>query len=59
MIEKVYNIYIEIFKNPFAIKNYRDLETYYKEIGKDSEAKVFHDYISDSISRREEPRGNN
>jgi 5-hydroxyisourate hydrolase-like protein (transthyretin family) len=43
---KVYDLYIDLIKNPFAIRPYRKLSEYYESIGKHDESLVFLHVIS-------------
>lgn len=43
---KVYDLYIDLITNPFAIKPYRKLSEYYESIGKHDENLLFLHAIS-------------
>ena len=47
---EIYKIYFDLLENPFAVKNYRKLEEYYREIGLIKEADTFKEIIDDHHS---------
>jgi len=56
---EIHNIYFSIFANPYAIKNYRELQSYYMSKGLLREANAFGKLIKVRVQKNDASNNSN